>query len=1699
MPENESMNLDIGVNTSVNTKPIVELNTLINKFNKNIIKATESMNSFSDSMDTKFQSLVGLMQSIEKSSGNISKIRLPASEIDVLTEKERTKQSRAETKTAKINAQTVQIVQNNETERTRIENNRRSRESDNSVIRSENKRAIQLSKERTWAEYNDQRAELYKQPGYKAALVEEKKLLNEKRKLQIEEAKAAQTSRKRAEVGKTVYNIGSKISQAGRNDKTKFGSFVGESIEVAGAFIKNPATGFAVIITKAGKAVAEFSQSVVDSYKEIESLKVQLEVISGSKTEANKTFDEISDYAVKSPFGVQQTTQMAVLLKQSGVYSSDLMDSLKMIGDTAGGSMEKMQRIANNYAQIAAQGRATAMDMRQFAMAGIPIYKELSKEMGIQQSTLRKMVSEGKIGYEEIEKIFRKMTSQGGQFYQSVNKGADTLKARVQNLEDKKTLAKANIGEAVLSDGNIISASYKGFISIQEDIFNFLNNWTEIQNIERDISVMSDREGRIETLEKEIREAKDNGDEFTAAIKTMQLKELDPKSTVAILNSAYYKNYMRKTQGERDFKKLTAESPIIEDVYNKIYREYPRVASEARSYLDENKFVSLDKNEDAYTFVDVGYRKLDATEEEELLKKFDKLAEIFEKGYYKDVMDKADYANEYKNLKSVGAALRFIDLVTERPELLVGNEVGDIFKRKRESEIPSYEELQAFQKQSAKDFIQIGLDANDKKASSKSSLSSNISKYEEAYKQSDKYKDEELKKSKSDFRTLKKLTNELKPFLNKDNIFEISMYTDKNLNLLKRELSAGMLSIDDTFKFTEDDWGDAKNAKELAKQDREYANKMMDTAYQYMTYLEKNDKEIKSTLSNARDSETWNDVKKLLTDPGKSRLGNSSYKVIEDISAIKTVYDLASPAMQELLKNNVMPLLSGRLIGNTELEGINEEDIFNNNEIPLWKRILGSGLGLEPSKIIGYSKAVGNKAVETHYTEQYGRSIVSSVLKEMASGRLIKGLSLIQYKSGAWKDKDQTYGSKIDWDETKKSFAEYVRSPESSVAEMEAYRNSIENEKNILETTISSLLQGDNQAKSLNEEFINVFDGRLKDTSGRFFRRMSDGLMHQVDGNNNVIDGGLVKTFEELKNELSPMEDVLESLNERLKETNESLRDTGFIYGRKKFSEDIQNSSEESLAISRVMKLPISNNLSLSLAQKQAEMLLDSYKASNKDEISKNGFSADRFIEYVKFGAGLRNPYTTSYSDALSDWAIESSNIHRAEKRIEDNNNIIADLRDVIHNNKQYSDNPMIAETLLEFENSINNINKENERLRESIESRTPILQQKESVYKTEKEKYDSEQDKLRKKREEQDKENYNLQLSDYNSLTEQDLRYLRTNFKTDNKLQWTAGRIPTNSTSIWESLKIAGSKSVADAAGLPDSVNPFALGEKDIDLSIKLKVGKEVTEFFNKVDELGKETLKKSFTAPFEQIGKSLATSEDYGSNLADSMKEIGRNAAMSLAELVKETGFHIASAGAVEVAKGNSAAGWGMVAAGLAMAGAGGVAAGFFGASKSDDNDDDKASEEYERLQDMKNQLADLLEQARKDAIYYETAFRHSKAISTNEYFSNASVNDAIITPNGNIISTHPDDYLIATKTPETLMTRSVAPNVSFKISNNGNPVTISSSQTRTDSNGNVEIMAVIENIVKTKTGEYIASSESDNAFAARNYRLNGYSVVS
>lgn len=93
------------------------------------------------------------------------------------------------------------------------------------------------------------------------------------------------------------------------------------------------------------------------------------------------------------------------------------------------------------------QGRLYAQDVRQFTGRGIPLVKELAAMYGKTAEEINAMVSEGKIGFPEVEKVIKKLTDQGGQFYNLMEKQSASLTGQISNLGDAWDMALNKIGE----------------------------------------------------------------------------------------------------------------------------------------------------------------------------------------------------------------------------------------------------------------------------------------------------------------------------------------------------------------------------------------------------------------------------------------------------------------------------------------------------------------------------------------------------------------------------------------------------------------------------------------------------------------------------------------------------------------------------------------------------------------------------------------------------------------------------------------------------------------------------------------------------------------------------------------------------------------------------------------------------------------------------------------------------------------------------------------------------------------------------------------------------------------------------------------------------------------------------------------------------------------------------------------------------
>ena len=282
------------------------------------------------------------------------------------------------------------------------------------------------------------------------------------------------------------------IAGAGGEGAKALGSVAGKAVAPI-AFIQGLGT--------AGKALLKFANSTIQAYEGIQKLQTQLSVVFATTTQANATFTEIAEYAKKSPFGVEQTTQEAILLKQSGVYSSELMDTIKRIGDLSSGSAEKMKSISEVYARVMSSTTVTARDMRQLANAGVASYSALSKATGTDKSLIRAQLQSGKITSQDFKAMVKELTDEGGMFYGATERGAKTIAARKQNLSDAKQLATSEIGRffATLGGNTTQDSLYGKGISLLEGIFSYVEDIAKDVNDKKEANAVDKYIEKLQT------------------------------------------------------------------------------------------------------------------------------------------------------------------------------------------------------------------------------------------------------------------------------------------------------------------------------------------------------------------------------------------------------------------------------------------------------------------------------------------------------------------------------------------------------------------------------------------------------------------------------------------------------------------------------------------------------------------------------------------------------------------------------------------------------------------------------------------------------------------------------------------------------------------------------------------------------------------------------------------------------------------------------------------------------------------------------------------------------------------------------------------------------------------------------------------------------------------------------------------------
>lgn len=183
-------------------------------------------------------------------------------------------------------------------------------------------------------------------------------------------------------------------------------------------------------------ALKNFITELVNVRGQFQQLEIAFSTMLKSKEKADKLMGELVDIAAKTPFDLQGVAQSAKQMIAYGSSAENVGDELVMLGNVAAGVGSQLSEIAYLYGTLRTQGRAYAVDIRQFAGRGIPIYEELAKVLGVTKDEVSGLVKEGKVGFREVEQAFKNMTSESGIYYNLMQEQSKSLTGQISNLGD---------------------------------------------------------------------------------------------------------------------------------------------------------------------------------------------------------------------------------------------------------------------------------------------------------------------------------------------------------------------------------------------------------------------------------------------------------------------------------------------------------------------------------------------------------------------------------------------------------------------------------------------------------------------------------------------------------------------------------------------------------------------------------------------------------------------------------------------------------------------------------------------------------------------------------------------------------------------------------------------------------------------------------------------------------------------------------------------------------------------------------------------------------------------------------------------------------------------------------------------------------------------------------------------------------------
>ena len=268
---------------------------------------------------------------------------------------------------------------------------------------------------------------------------------------------------------KRVEKDMAKLSQQSENVNKK----QSQLLDIGGQLQRRLALVFSV------SQITGYINKIIQVRGEFELQQKSLQVLIGDLDKANEIWNKTVALAVKSPFTVKNLVTYTKQLAAYRVESEKLYDTTKMLADVSAGLGVDMQRLILAYGQVKAANFLRGTELRQFTEAGVNMLGELSayfseiEGKAVSVGDVFDRISKRRVSFEAVDAVFKRITGEGGVFYQMQEKQSQTLRGMMMNLRDSIDLMMNDIGKS--NDGVL-----KDTVGLIRSI---INEWRSLEPI----------------------------------------------------------------------------------------------------------------------------------------------------------------------------------------------------------------------------------------------------------------------------------------------------------------------------------------------------------------------------------------------------------------------------------------------------------------------------------------------------------------------------------------------------------------------------------------------------------------------------------------------------------------------------------------------------------------------------------------------------------------------------------------------------------------------------------------------------------------------------------------------------------------------------------------------------------------------------------------------------------------------------------------------------------------------------------------------------------------------------------------------------------------------------------------------------------------------------------------------------------------